>query len=222
MPVDAILVHGAWHHSTCWDRVVDRLATAGLAAETVQLPFEGFASDVEAVRSAIQRGSASPVVIAHSYGGAVLSEAVAGAPGVSHLIYLAAFLLAPGERPADYVSPKLAAAMRMEGTNVTVDPARAADVFYNQLDNRTAATMVSQLRGMPIDDPVVSAPPAWRDHPVTYVVCADDHAITVEQQRLMATRAQQVVELPADHSPFLGHPSTIAGLVADRLEASRR
>jgi hypothetical protein len=94
---------------------------------------------------------------------------------IDHLsaLWLAAFLLEPSERPADRLSRELKAALRVEDSLMTVDPAEAAAVFYGDLD-----------------DPV-------------------------------ASRAQRVIELPADHSPFLGQPATVAGLIADPVLAGR-
>src|SRR5580692_9224256 len=87
-----VLVHGAWHGAWCWDNVLGELRVRKIDAIAVELPFTGFADDVDVVRSAIRSAGQGVVVCAHSYGGAVVSQAVTQLTNVSHLVYLAAFV----------------------------------------------------------------------------------------------------------------------------------
>jgi pimeloyl-ACP methyl ester carboxylesterase len=109
---------------------------------------------------------------------------------------------------------KLMEAIVLDGASVSVDPAAAAEVFYGDADPDTAAALVARLRPMAIDPAASTTAPAWRSIPSTYVVCANDQALPVASQRMMAKRAGEVVEWPTDHSPFVTRPAEIADLVA--------
>src|ERR1700691_3427450 len=87
-----VLIHGAWHGAWCWDGVSAELGARQIDAIAVELPFTGFADDVDVVRSAIGSAGQGVVVCAHSYGGAVVSQAVTQLTNVGHLVYLAAFV----------------------------------------------------------------------------------------------------------------------------------
>jgi len=212
---EAVLVHGAWHGASCWDGVVAELGDRGIPTTAVDLPLAGLAADVAAARAAIEAAGAGAVVVGHSYGGLVISEAAAGLP-VHRLVYLAAFLAEPGEDMLGLLAgSKLVDAIVLDEAGVSVDPAVAAEVFYGDADPATAAALVARLRPMAIDAaPASSVAPAWRSIPTTYVVCTGDQALPVPSQRTMAARADEVVEWPTDHSPFVTRPGAIADLVA--------
>ncbi len=92
-----VLVHGAWHGAWCWDGVVAQLDQLGVQSVAVELPFTGFADDVAAARSEIDAAEPGAVVVGHSYGGVVITQAAAGASHVRHLVYVAAFMTDIGE-----------------------------------------------------------------------------------------------------------------------------
>jgi len=219
---EVVLVHGAWHGPWCWDGVVAELQRLGVRATAVELPFGGVAADAAVARAAIEAAGPGSVVVGHSYGGSVISDAAAGLPTVARLIYLAAFLTEPDENTLALITGKLAESIVVDDRGITVDPAAAAGVFYGDADPDTAAAMIARLRPMPISaiEPPdtqgqgVEAPTsAWRSVPATYVVCTNDQAIPVEAQRTMAARAEEVVEWPTDHSPFVTRPAAVAELI---------
>ncbi|MBP2328939.1 pimeloyl-ACP methyl ester carboxylesterase [Kibdelosporangium banguiense] len=210
-----VLVHGAWHGAWCWDGVVAELRQRGVAATAVELPLAGLAADVAAARAAIQAAGPASVVVAHSYGGLVVSYAAAGLSTVSRLVYLAAYLTEPDEDVSALMSGKLTESLVFRDGEVSVDPAAAAGLFYGDAAPGTAAELAGRLRPMTIGvavPPVVT--PAWRSIPTTYVVCTNDQAIPAGSQRRMAARAETVVEWPTDHSPFVTRPRVVADLVA--------
>jgi pimeloyl-ACP methyl ester carboxylesterase len=217
---EVVLVHGAWHGAWCWDGVVAELRRLGVKATAVELPLTGPHADAAAARSAIEAAGPASVVVGHSYGGNVISEAAAGLPRVARLVYLAAFLTEPDEDTLGLISGKLAASVVVDERGITVDPAAAAEVFYGDANPETAAAMIARLRPMPLAavEPSETEPawtePAWRSIPATYVVCTNDQAIRAESQRKMAARAEVVVEWPTDHSPFVTRPEAIAELIA--------
>jgi pimeloyl-ACP methyl ester carboxylesterase len=213
---EVVLVHGAWHGAWCWDGVAAELRRLGVRSTAVELPLAGLAADVAAVRPAIAAAGQASVVVGHSYGGSVISLAASGLPAVARLVYLAAFLAEPEEDTFALMGgSKLTESMVVSEHGITVDPAVAADVFYGDADPVTAAAMVARLRPITMGASVPpGTEPAWRSVPATYVICANDQAISVESQRRMAARAATVVEWPTDHSPFVTRPQAVAALIA--------
>src|SRR5580692_477064 len=94
---EVVLVHGSWHGAWCWDGVVDELTRAGVGSVAVELPFTSYDDDVAVARAAIESVGEGYVVLGHSYGGMVITQAASGLTGVSRLVYLAAFQADEGE-----------------------------------------------------------------------------------------------------------------------------
>jgi pimeloyl-ACP methyl ester carboxylesterase len=218
-------VHGAWHGSWCWQRVLPLLEERGVAVRTVDLPSVGAApgagTDLTADAAAVEKviaALAGPVLLCgHSYGGMVISRVEARS--VARLVYLCAFMplegqslfSAGGGKPAPWVQ-------MLEGGLMQPDPARTGELFYGDCDpemREWAKRMVRVQSSAVIMEPL--AHPAWRRVPSTYVVCTKDMAIPADMQRdVFAVRANEVIELQASHSPFLSQPSAVADLLAAR------
>jgi len=213
---EVVLVHGAWHGSWCWDRVVTELDLLGVTATAVELPLAGLAADVAAARAAIEAAGHGSVVVGHSYGGSVISLAAAGLPNVARLIYLAAFMTETGADTIALISEKLGQSIVAdEAGGFNVDPVAAPGIFYGDADPATAAEMVARLRPLTLDTGgPIEIEPAWKSVPATYVVCTNDHAIPVGAQRQMAEHAETVIQWPTDHSPFVTRPAAVAELIA--------
>ncbi|MFI7501552.1 alpha/beta hydrolase [Streptomyces sp. NPDC049687] len=208
-----VLIHGAWHGAWCWDGVVAELQHRGVQATAVELPLTGYAEDVAAARSAIQAAGSDAIVVGHSYGGRVITQAATGLP-VARLVYVAAFLGDPREEDVPTHSSLLGASLLIDERGVRVDPQAAAAVFYGDADAQAATAWVSRLRPMPLEDPIVSdAEAAWRSIPSTYLVCTNDQALPPVSQRKTAAHASEVIEWPTDHSPFLTRPAELAELI---------
>ncbi|HEV3226489.1 MAG TPA: alpha/beta hydrolase [Acidimicrobiales bacterium] len=225
-PTTVVLVHGAWHGAWCWDKVVALLDEAGIATHATELPFTSFDDDVRATSGALDRIDGRVVLCGHSYGGAVITQAGTH-PSVEHLVYLTAFACDVGESPsATAVEENLpftaindALVFRDDGASMSVDPAKAAAVFYHDCDPADIEAAISRLR--PVNLSCVTTPTtsaAWRDRPSTYVVCTEDRALHLELQRHLATRCTTSVDFATAHSPFLNRPE----LVADLLEGLTR
>lgn len=215
-----VLIHGAWHGAWCWDSVLAELRESEIDAVAVELPFTGFADDVDVVRSAIGSASAGVVVCAHSYGGAVVSQAVAQLTNVGHLVYLAAFVNA-GDASALTDRPiSLLDAIVTAGEQCSFDPRFAQSIFYGDSEPETVAAVAPRLRPMVLDAAaIVASPSAPRTIPSTYVVCSRDGAIPPEAQYQMAQGLDRVVVWPTDHSPFLTRPGDVADLLELTLHA---
>lgn len=239
-PRPILLVHGAWHGAWCWSAVQAELDRLGVASWAIDLPGHGLSTepladlhtDADAVVAALGAldssiGSDGVVLVGHSYGGGVITEAGAralakGLP-IAHLVYLTAYAIDAGQSVGG-----LAAALPREDTPLGtvmqpgddgtfgISPAeRAADVFYGHCTAEQAATAFARLsrqHGASFAQPATGNP---RDTiPSTYVVCTDDRAIHPNHQRIMAARCGALHELATDHSPFMSMPAETAAVLA--------
>jgi pimeloyl-ACP methyl ester carboxylesterase len=229
-----VLVHGAWHGAWCWQRVVDRLTDAGVRAVAIDLPGHGddpgplgdLHTDSSRVREVLDEQSGPVVLVGHSYGGAVITEA-GDHPAVTQLVYLCAMALDGGETCLSAASEQAAAAgisyagrpdlgaglvPAAEGS-VTVDASVAA-ALYNDCDPATVAWAVARLGPQPVvtlqQTPTAVA---WRTRPSTYAVCRDDMIVHPDLQRLLASRCTTSVEWDTGHSPFLSRPELVTDLL---------
>jgi pimeloyl-ACP methyl ester carboxylesterase len=237
-----VLVHGAWHGAWCFDRVLAELEAAGIDAVAVDLPGHGsdpgplsdLQGDAARVREVLDGLDGDCVLLGHSYGGAVITEAGTH-PAVRHLVYLCAFALdrnescmaaAIEESSALDISydgrPNLADAIigHPDGTS-TVEPVLGAECFYNDCDAETTAWAIARLGPQPLvtlND--VSTVAAWRERPSTYVVCREDLAVHPDLQRAMARRCTTTIEWPTSHSPFLSAPERFPALLSGLVEGT--
>ena len=231
-----VLVHGAWHGAWAWERVLPLLRSAEVEWIALDLPGHGedggpfgdLHSDVVRVHEVLDQFNDDVVLVEHSYGGAVITEAGLH-PAVQHLVYVAAFALDAGEScvsaatdvEAGLIShdgrPNLGAGFIMSsGDMITLDPSSAEECLYNDCDADTVAWALARLGPQPLI--TLQAEPrldAWQTKPSTYVVCVNDMAVHPDLQRIMARRCSSVVEWPTDHSPFLCRPDLVAGLLID-------
>jgi pimeloyl-ACP methyl ester carboxylesterase/GNAT superfamily N-acetyltransferase len=192
-------------------------------------PFGDLYSDVACVRETLDQFNGDVVLVGHSYGGAVITQAGLH-PAVQHLVYVAAFALDEGESCVSAATAEVEAAqishhgrpnlgagsIMSSGDMITLDPARAAECLYNDCDVDTVAWALARLGPQPLitlqGTPKLAA---WRTKPSTYVVCANDMAVHPDLQRIMARRCGSVIEWPTDHSPFLCRPDLVAELLVD-------
>jgi pimeloyl-ACP methyl ester carboxylesterase len=196
------LLHAARVPSTAVD-----LPSCARAAEGA-----GLADDIAAVEATLDglSGDEPAVLLGHSRGGAVISEAGVH-PRVGHLVYLTAGLRAPGiPRPTFNF-------LEQPFENGTTLPDRSeAARFYAGCPQEVVDRAFERLRPQFVD--LTSRPPsreAWRLRPSTYVVCALDEVVEPDRQRAMAAHTSSVVEWQTGHSPFLSHPELVAELVIE-------
>ena len=225
----AILVHGLWHGGWVWDAVRRDLDRAGVANGVVELPMSDLAADIAATSRVIDEFDRATVLVGHSYGGAVITDAGTH-PHVAHLLYLAAYQLAEGESvgrtlPDLGIPPtRLGEALRFsdDGQVVTLDPGLAAELLFGDVPADAVSAAISRLR--PVRRAVFRGVPeriAWRSRPSTYVVCAADQVVNPDLERAMAARATTRYQWPGGHSPMLTRPGTVAALIASLAERPR-
>ena len=196
----------------------------GVDARAVELPTVGNAAadlrtDVAVVRDAVGAVTGPVVLVGHSYGGVVITDAAAGLDQVQRLVYVTGFVPDIGESLLDQITygPLEWIVPAGEGL-LGVAEDRAHDLFYGDVEPTVAAQ--AQARLLPqaaasFGQPVHNA--AWRDVPSTYVVCSEDRCIPPSAQREWSTRATETVELATSHSPFLARPAALADLLVARL-----
>lgn len=221
LPSGAVLVHGLWHGSWCWDGVLAALAERGVEGVAVELPLTDLAADVRATRAALDAFGRPAVLVGHSYGGAVITAAGTH-PLVRELVYLAAFQLDEGESISragrGLPDTRLAEAMVVTDDQVALDPALGAALLYGDAPAEVTAAAMARLR--PVSRTVFRGVPdeiAWREVPSTYAVCTADEAVHPQRQRAMADRADRVVEWPCGHCPTATRPDAVAELLAERI-----
>ncbi|WP_192805999.1 alpha/beta fold hydrolase [Streptomyces sp. SS1-1] len=214
-PPTLLLVHGAWHGGWCWEKLQAALDTEATEARTVDLPSaggrSGIAADVNAIRQVLARIEGHVVVVAHSYGGIPVTQAIVEAPNVVHVVYLAAFQLDVGESLLGFYG----APLPPDGEEEQAVPDDPISVFYADVPASEAEQAVERLLPQStrsFSDVVEQA--GWHLIPSTYIVCERDQALSVEHQEALAGRATEAHPMASSHSPFLSAPEELAALLS--------
>lgn len=224
-----LLVHGSWHGAWCWSRVAPRLEAVGQRAVALDLPAHGadrrpawrvtFGTYVQSVQAAAAACGAPVIVVGHSMGGMVITQAVANAPELfSAMIYLCAFVPIPGESVFSLGRQDreslVSESVTLRPTAVRMRKERARAVFYSDCTPEDAEWAASQLCPEPLF-PQFGRLRARHpiDLPRAYVECTQDRALSISWQRAMASRASigSVVTMNSGHSPFLSAPDQLVG-----------
>jgi pimeloyl-ACP methyl ester carboxylesterase len=233
MKPTVVLVHGAFAESASWDRVIHSLREADLPVVAVANPLRGLAADAAAVSDLVRSIDGPVVLVAHSYGGAVISNVDSGAGEITGLVYVNAFAPAPGETcfglagmfPGSLVGEATVRPVpRSDGTtDLYIAPESFHDVFCADVAAPEAAVMAATQR--PATQEALVEPsgdhPLWREVPSRFVIGEEDRVIPAAVQRFEAERAgaRRTLEIPgASHASPVSHPAAVAGLV---LEAAR-
>jgi len=213
-----VLVHGAWADGSSWSKVIPLLEAKGLHVDAVQLPLTTQADDVAAVQRAIARVDGRVLLVAHSYGGAVMTQA-GNDPKVAGLVYVAAFAPAEGESPLqltiDNPTPFLAhleqdqfGFLKLTETGIRRDFAPdLSDSEQTVLAATQGPTSVASLSG-------VISTPAWRSKPSWFVIAAHDRVVLPTLQAMFAERMNATsITLPTSHVAMLSQPYVVASFI---------
>jgi pimeloyl-ACP methyl ester carboxylesterase len=218
-----VLVHGAWHGPWAWEHVVESLAADGIPTVVVDLPSSGpdpaalgdLHDDVALLQGTLEEIDGPIVIVAHSYGGAPVTEAAAGASDIAHIVYLTAFMLDEGESLLGLVGGQAPPWWDVHDDG-SIGVHGPEDVFYNDCRPEVAAAAAARLQLQSLrstEQPVQQV--AWRDAATTYVICEDDNAIPVGAQEHLSERAGAVVRLQSGHSPFLSVPDDLLAVIRE-------
>jgi pimeloyl-ACP methyl ester carboxylesterase len=225
---NVILVHGAWADGSSWSRVIPLLQARGLNVVAVQLPLTSLADDAAVTRRAIAQMQGPLLLVAHSYGGGVMTE-VGDDPKVSGLVYVAASAPDVGQSFADLLkpyppAPALRQATLEPGGFFRLSPKGMAEDVAPDLPAPLAAALASEqgpLGKAAFADRVHHA--AWRSKPTWYVVAEDDRTVPVALERALAARMHATtISIPSSHMVILSHPSEIAGFIEAALTSLAR
>jgi pimeloyl-ACP methyl ester carboxylesterase len=236
-----VMVHGAWHGGWCFSDLQTHLDRRGVASYAVDLPGHGTSTAAPTdlhgdgghvagvVRSITTRHRLPVVLMGHSYGGAVVGDALSPdlMECVAAVVYVAAFALLPGEAVNDIVRAyrvddlPLGAAIRMghDGTS-TLDPQLAVTALYGTTDPALIDAAIARLEPQAmvnLSQPVRHSPfdgtdPTGRPRTI-YVRCLRDRAVPPIQQDAMAPRCDEVITLDVDHCPHLSAPQDLAAIL---------
>src|SRR5271168_1503578 len=217
---NVVLVHGAFADGSGWKRVADILKHDGYKVSVVQHPETSYADDQKYTKAAIDAMGGPVVLVGHSYGGSVITEA-GNHPNVAALVYIAAFALDQGESCAsiEQALPQASTAFKPDSNgNWWIEPEHFAADFAADIPPEKAAFMaISQV---PISTDAFThkvTNPAWRHKPTWYMVASADRSINPDQERMMAKRAHaKTVEVNgASHVAYMSHPKETAKLIEE-------
>ena len=217
---NVVLVHGGFVDGSGWRGVYDELTADGFNVTVVQHQTLSLESDVETTHNALDLQDGPAILVGHSYGGVVITEA-GRHERVAGLVYIAAFAPDAGESVNTLIADPPPGApvppiLPPQDGFLFLDRERFAESFAADLPADLAAFMAdSQLPwGVEALDGAISEP-AWRSKPSWYLVASDDHMIPPPSQRAMSERAgSTVVEAPGSHSIYVSQPQTAAELIA--------
>ena len=224
-----VLVHGAFADSSGWSDVASRLMDRGYPVLAFSNPLRDPISDGNYLRAFLSTIEGPIVLVGHSYGGAVITNAATGNPQVRSLVYVAAYAPAEGESVAEanYLGGGQATVTdhlvlrpipgQTENADAYIDPAFFGDLFAQDLPARTTRFMAASQRPGALAALVTeSGPPAWEEIPSWYVVATEDRIIPPEAERAMAERAgAEVVEIDSTHVVMMSHPAAVTRLIQE-------
>jgi pimeloyl-ACP methyl ester carboxylesterase len=190
--ISVVLVHGAFVDASSWRKVIPLLEKGGFTVTAVQIPLNSLADDVATTKRVIDAQKDDVILVGHSYGGAVITDAAAGNPKVKGLVYVAAFAPDAGEALGGLIerfspSPLGTALVPDSAGFLYIDRTKFLNVFANDLPKDEAALLAATqkpIAGAIFGEGVKAA--AWKTIPSWYVVSTQDNAINPDLERFMA------------------------------------
>lgn len=224
-----VLVHGAFADASSWNRVTKRLQREGYTVMAPANPLRGTTSDSAYLASVLATVPGPIVLVAHSYGGVVITNAATGNPNVKALVYVAAFIPDEGEVGTDLLkfpgsllvlapSPDATVTARPfpGGIDFYVNTEPFRNIFAADLPAEKTALMAAAQRPLALAGFTdASGPPAWKTIPSWALVATQDNTIGTANTRFMAKRAapSHTVEIDASHAVLLSHPDAVVDLI---------
>lgn len=210
---NVVLVHGAFADGSGWNAVAKQLMEKGYTVSIVQEPETSFANDVTATKRVLGMQDGPVVLVGHSYGGAIITEA-GNDPKVAALVYVAALQPDTGEVPGALLQKTPAAGTGIKPAAdgyLYIDPASFAGDFAADLPKQEAAIMAkSQVFIAPdaLGQPISKA--AWRNKPSWAIVATEDRSINPELERFMYQRSKaKTIEVKSSHVVYISHPNEV-------------
>jgi pimeloyl-ACP methyl ester carboxylesterase len=233
-----VLVHGAWADSGSWNQVIVLLQRAGYTVYASPNPLQGLTTDTGALTDFLKSISGPIVLVGHSYGGEVITNAADGNSQVKALVYDDAYLPAKGENLQDLTtagscfhlpSSELPTVFNFvsypgapSGTDAYVKPSVFPKCFANGLPASEAAVLAATQRPLAtnaITD--LSGTPAWAKIPSWDIIGMNDHIVTPAEQLFMAHRAHaHITEIKAPHLSMISNPGAVASVIIRAARAT--
>jgi len=222
--VTTILVHGAWADGSSWSRITPLLQSRGVKVMAVQLNRSSLREDALIVRRAIEAQTGKVVLVGHSYGGSVITEA-GGDGKVGALVYVAAFAPGDGESISDLISPYPPGAWQAglvadSAGYLRLDPDTYATYFASDLPKAEAAVLASSqgpLFGSVLQDKVTNA--AWKTKASYWALSSKDLMIPAALQQGEAARINaRVTTIDGGHTELLSHPKEVAAVILEAVD----
>jgi pimeloyl-ACP methyl ester carboxylesterase len=234
--VTIVLVHGAFADASGWNGVITALQQRGHTVVAPPNPLRGLTTDSAYIASVLGQIDGPVLLVAHSYGGAVITNAATNASNVLGLVYVAGFAPDEGERLGAVATEskdsvlnsalaprpfRTGSAEPSESTEFGIDPAQFHDAFAGDLPADVTAVMAATQRPIAeaaFTDP--SGPPAWKQLPSWAVVATGDLTIGTDLVRSMAQRAgAQILEIEASHVVMISRPDIVTQVILSALDA---
>ncbi len=229
-----VLVHGAWADASGWSEVIKRLQKDGYRVLAPAIPLRSLDGDVAYLQSILAQEEGPFVLVGHSYGGAVITNAAAGNPDVDALVYVNAFVPDTGEDILHLAGEGTLVPTSIEfkryppfgptDVDIYIKPENFRETLAGDLSKKDAAVLAVTQR--PISLAAASAPTtatAWKTIPSWYLLGTEDRTITPAAQRLMAERAGATIEeVKASHLSLISRPGKVAELIHEAAAATRQ
>ncbi|MFM0288139.1 alpha/beta fold hydrolase [Paraburkholderia megapolitana] len=214
---NVVLVHGAFVDGSSWNGVIAELQKKGYNVSAVQNPLTSLADDADAVRQVLARQTGPTLLVGHSWGGTVITEAGADAPNVVGLVYIAAIAPDIGESTSDVLKhgptmPINASIAPDADGYLWLDPAKYHDDFaadVPETQTRVLSAGEQPIAAKAFSDPVTKA--AWKSKPSWYMVATKDRAVSPDLEQWMAKRiGATVISIPSSHLAPVSHAVEVA------------
>lgn len=218
---NVVLVHGAWADGSSWSKLLPLLQAEGLHAVAVQNPLSSIADDVASTNRLINAQDGPVLLVGHSYGGAVITEA-GNNPKVAGLVYVAAFAPDEGETLGGmaqaFPAPPLFSEIKpIEDGYLLLTPKGVRESFGQDLspeEQNLVLAVQGATQGAILATPIKKA--AWHEKPSWFVIASNDRAIAPEQEISTAKRmGSKTLTLSSSHLPMLSHPEEVAEFVIE-------
>jgi pimeloyl-ACP methyl ester carboxylesterase len=220
--INIVLVHGAWADGSSWNKVINILSEEYNVVAT-QHALTSLQDDVETTRRLVEAQTGKTILVGHSYGGAVITEAAHYCATIKALVYIAAFAPDAGENLIDLSqrskqAPGNVAVYPDKYERLWIDKEKFHAAFCADVENDEATVMAAVQKPISMQcfsDKVTTA--GWKNLPCFYQVSDDDKMIAPELEKFMAERmnAKKIIHLNASHAPMVSHSTEIAELIKE-------
>ena len=216
---NVILVHGAWADGASWSKVIPLLEAKGLKVTAVQLPLTSLADDVATLKRAFALEDGPFLLVGHSYGGSVITEA-GNDPKVAGLVYVAAFAPDKGESTLDQIKANptpVGMELRPDASGAFIklsDKGISEDLAPDlpEVERKVLFAAQAPTAGAAFGTPIST--PAWRNKPSWFVIASEDRVISpkLEEAEAQEMKAKSIT-ISSSHVVLLSHPVEVAGFI---------